>query len=113
MEELHVLVELDLSVALNGVLHLEGVAGLEQNGRVIDELPVEHGVHAHHVLVNLRLDLVRHVVVDRVAHVLRQHILETLLVEKVVVKHLHQHVQEPLVLVRVKTYFEDFVRPRA
>jgi hypothetical protein len=91
------------------MLHLECVAWLEQNGRVIDELPVQHGIHAHHVLVNLRLDLVRHVVIDRVAHVLWQHILKTLLVEKVIVKYLHQHVQEPLVLVRVETYFEDFV----
>ena len=76
---------------------------------MVDELAVEHGVHADDVLVDLGLDLVRHVVVNGVAHVLRQHVLETLLIEQVVVEDLHEHVQEALVLVRIETDLKDFV----
>jgi hypothetical protein len=40
------------------VLHLEGVARLEQDRRMVYELPVQYRVYSHHVLVDLRLDFV-------------------------------------------------------
>ena len=76
---------------------------------MVDELAVEHGVDADHVLVDLGLDPVRDVVVDRVLHVLRQDVLEPLLVQLVVVKYLHQHIQEPLGFIRVEPYLQHFL----
>lgn len=76
---------------------------------MINKLAVEHGIYPDDVLVDLRLYLVRDVVVDGIAHVLGQHVLEALLIEHVVVENLHKHVQEALVLVRIETDLEDLV----
>ena len=51
----------------------------------------------------------RDVVVNGVPHVLREHVLEALLVEHVIVEDLNEDVQETLVLVRIETDLEDLV----
>ena len=89
MKELHVLVELDLAVPLNRVLHLQGIARLKQYRRVVDELTVQDRVDTHHVFVDLGLNLVRNVVIYGVTHILRQDILETFLIEEVIVENLY------------------------
>ena len=76
---------------------------------MIDKLSIKNWVYPDHVLVHLRLYLVRDVVVNGVPHVLREHVLEALLVEHVIVEDLNEDVQETLVLVRIETDLEDLV----
>ena len=109
MQKLHIFVEFDLAIALNRVLYLESVARFEQYRRVIDKLAIQHRIDAHYVFVDLRLDLVRDVVIDGVSHVLGQYVLEALLIEGVIVEDLDQDIQETLILVRIEAYLEDFI----
>jgi hypothetical protein len=78
---------------------------------VVHKLPIQYGVNANYVLVDLWLNFVRYVVVNRVPHVFREHIFEAFLVEHVIIKYLHHHIQEAFELVSIETYLEYLVRP--
>lgn len=51
----------------------------------------------------------RDVVVNGVPHILWEHILESLLIEHIVVEDLYQHIEESFILVCVKTNLIDLV----
>ena len=92
MQELHVLIELYAPVLLDCVFDVQCITWLEQDRRVIHKLSIEDRVDSNNVLVNLRLDLVRYVVVDRISHIFGEDVFESLLVEFIIVKDLHHNV---------------------
>lgn len=111
MQELHVLIEVDRTLTLNRVLHIQVVAFLKQNRREVNWHAIMDRVDAHIVLNHTGLYAVLHVVVDRIAHVLRHRRAEALVVhlELAILEHFDEHVQLPRVFVRVETYLEHFL----
>jgi formate/nitrite transporter FocA (FNT family) len=91
------------------VLDLQGIARLKEDRRMIDKLAVQDGIDTDDIFIDLWLNFVWHVIIDGVTHIFGQYILETLLIELVIIENFHQNVQEAFVLVGVETYFENLV----
>jgi len=85
------------------------VARLKQDRRVVNELPVQNWVHTDDVFINLWLNLVGHIVIDRVSHVFGQHVFETFLIEHVIIEDLNQNIQETFILIRIESDLKDLV----
>jgi hypothetical protein len=66
-------------------------------------------VNAHIILIDLRLNVMSNVVVNWVSHVLRHHVLESLLINIIVVKNLQHDNEVSGALASVKTKLEDFI----
>jgi hypothetical protein len=93
VEEFHVLVELNAPVSLNYVSNLKGITRFEQDWRAVNKATIQFRVDSNHVLVNLWLYLVGYIVINRIAHVLREHILEALLIERIVIEHFYENIE--------------------
>ena len=71
VQELHVFVEVDRALTLNRVLHVQVVALLKQYRRKVNGHAIVNREDAHVILDHFWLNAVLHVVVHRIAHVLR------------------------------------------
>ena len=73
---------------------------------------IQDWVETNLVLDHLGLDLVSEVVIDGVLHVVRlEVILKSLLVDKIVLKSFHHHVETPITFMGIETYLENTVAP--
>lgn len=76
---------------------------------MINKDSIENGIYSDLIFVNLRINFVRNIIVNRVLHVLRQHTSKPLLIEGVIVEDLYKYVQHSLVLIRIEPKFENLV----
>lgn len=89
MKEFHVLIKFNATIPLNSVFYFQSVTRFKQDGRVINELPIENRVNSYNIFIDLRLNLMRDIVVDRIAHIFRKNILKTFLIEHIIIENFH------------------------
>jgi len=108
VQKAHVSVEVYFAAPLHRVLYIQVVTLFKQNRRLVNEHTIQNRVQSHLVLGDVWFDLMSEIVVNGVSHVIRlKVILESFLVNLVVLKHFAEDVQAALPLICVKPNLED------